>query len=264
VFVTLAAVAMSLFHLYTAYAIVPTQTLRPLHVAMVLVLCFLSFPYPVASAIASWCGTGWPQRLQSPPLRTCWSAATTSPIATHHLRRGHRFRRHADRAGARAMRRTTGWVMPVITLAFLLYALFGPYLPAPWTHKGYDVGRVIGHMYMTLEGIFGVAVDVSSSLIILFTIFGAFLQYSGAGKFFIDFSFAAMGAKPTGAGRTVCLPRPARWSVGLRRRNHRDDRVGRLSDARQGCYGKNAAGGLLAPAAWVRSFRRLCSERPRF
>jgi TRAP transporter 4TM/12TM fusion protein len=60
-------------------------------------------------------------------------------------------------------------------------------------------------MYMTLEGIFGVAVDVSSSLIILFTIYGAFLQYSGAGKFFIDFSFSAMGGKPTGAGRTVVL-----------------------------------------------------------
>ena len=60
-------------------------------------------------------------------------------------------------------------------------------------------------MYMTLEGIYGVAIDVSSSLIILFTIFGAFLQYSGAGKFYIDFSFSAMGGKPTGAGRTVVL-----------------------------------------------------------
>ena len=58
---------------------------------------------------------------------------------------------------------------------------------------------------MTLEGIYGVAVDVSASLIILFTIFGAFLQYSGAGKFYIDFSFSAMGGKSTGAGRTVVL-----------------------------------------------------------
>ena len=58
---------------------------------------------------------------------------------------------------------------------------------------------------MTLEGIFGTAVDVSSSLIILFTIYGAFLQFSGAGKFFIDFSFSAMGGKPTSAGRTVVL-----------------------------------------------------------
>src|SRR5262249_28915455 len=104
-----------------------------------------------------------------------------------------------------AMRRATGWIMPVITFCFLLYAFFGPYLPPPWTHKGYEIPRLVGHMYMTLEGIFGVAVDVSSSLIILFTIFGAFLQYSGAGKFFIDFSFSAMGGKPTGAGRTVTL-----------------------------------------------------------
>ncbi|MEO5843271.1 MAG: TRAP transporter fused permease subunit, partial [Caldimonas sp.] len=71
--------------------------------------------------------------------------------------------------------------------------------------KGYEVGRLIGILYMTLEGIFGVAVDVASSLIILFTIYGAFLQYSGAGKFYLDFSFSAMGGKPTGAGRTVVL-----------------------------------------------------------
>jgi TRAP transporter 4TM/12TM fusion protein len=104
-----------------------------------------------------------------------------------------------------AMRRTNGWIMPVITLSFIAYALLGPWLPAPWTHKGYEIGRLVGVMYMTLEGIYGVAVDVSSSLIILFTIFGAFLQYSGAGKFYIDFSFSAMGGKPTGAGRTVVL-----------------------------------------------------------
>src|SRR3569832_1367788 len=104
-----------------------------------------------------------------------------------------------------AMRRTNGWIMPVITSAFIAYALFGPYLPAPWTHKGYEIDRLVGVMYQTLEGIFGSAVDVSSSLIILFTIFGAFLQYSHAGKFYIDFSFSAMGGKPTGAGRTVVL-----------------------------------------------------------
>ena len=77
--------------------------------------------------------------------------------------------------------------------------------PAPWTHKGYEIAGLVGVMYMTLEGIFGMAVDVSSSLIILFTIYGAFLQHSGAGKFYIDFSFSAMGGKPTGAGRTVVL-----------------------------------------------------------
>jgi TRAP transporter 4TM/12TM fusion protein len=102
-------------------------------------------------------------------------------------------------------------------------------------------------MYMTLEGIFGVPVGVASSLIILFTIFGAFLQYSGAGKFYIDFSFAAMGGKPTGAGRTVVLASfllggPSGSGVAT------TVTLGSVAYpmlAKVG-YGKNAAGGLLS------------------
>ncbi|HPG61805.1 MAG TPA: TRAP transporter fused permease subunit [Casimicrobium sp.] len=206
VLLTVVAVAMSVFHLYTAYAIVPTQTLRPVHVAFVLFLTFLMFP--VAA------------RFRHRIMWWDWLAALLSiAIVAYLIQGGDDF---TDRNTSpapwdiffgvalvalvlEAMRRTTGWVMPVVTSVFIVYALIGPYLPAPWTHKGYEVGRLIGVMYMTLEGIFGVAVDVSSSLIILFTIFGAFLQYSGAGKFYIDFSFAAMGGKPTGAGRTVVL-----------------------------------------------------------
>ena len=54
-----------------------------------------------------------------------------------------------------------------------LYAMLGPYLPPPWTHRGYDFSRLVGHLFITLEGIFGVAVDVSATLIIMFTIYGA-------------------------------------------------------------------------------------------
>jgi TRAP-type uncharacterized transport system fused permease subunit len=205
-FIVAVAFVMSAFHLYTAYAIVPTQTLRPIHVGFVLFLCFLV--YPVARR--------WRHRI----IWWDWLAALVSiAIVVYLIQGGDDF---TDRNTSpnrwdvafglalivlvlEAMRRTNGWVMPIVTSAFIAYALFGPYLPEPWTHKGYDVARLVGVMYMTLEGIYGVAVDVSSSLIILFTIFGAFLQYSGAGKFYIDFSFAAMGGKPTGAGRTVVL-----------------------------------------------------------
>jgi TRAP transporter 4TM/12TM fusion protein len=206
VLLTLAAVAMSLFHLYTAYAIVPTQTLRPLHVSMVLALCFLAFPIAaryrhrimwwdwlavlISIGIVAYLIQGGDDFTDRNTLPNRWDIVFGIALIVLVLE---------------AMRRTNGWVMPIVTSAFILYALFGAYLPEPWTHKGYEVGRLIGHMYMTLEGIYGVAVDVSSSLIILFTIFGAFLQYSGAGKFFIDFSFSAMGGKPTGAGRTVVL-----------------------------------------------------------
>ncbi|NML43075.1 TRAP transporter fused permease subunit [Ramlibacter sp. G-1-2-2] len=206
VFITLVAVAMSAFHLYTAYAIVPTQTLRPVHVAFVLFLAFLVFP--VAA------------RFRHRVMWWDWIAALLAvAIAVYLVLGGDDFTdRNTDPNNwdiffgtclvllvLEAMRRTAGWIMPVICLAFVGYALAGPWLPAPWTHKGYEIGRLVGVMYMTLEGIYGSAIDVSSSLIILFTIFGAFLQYSGAGKFYIDFSFAAMGGKPTGAGRTVVL-----------------------------------------------------------
>lgn len=206
VFITLTAFVMSVFHLYTAYAIVPTQTLRPVHVGFVLFLCFLVFPLA--------------PRFRHRIMWWDWLAALASvAIVVYLVMGGDDFN---DRntspepwdiafgialmvLALEAMRRTNGWIMPVITLTFVAYALLGPWLPAPWTHKGYEIGRLVGVMYMTLEGIYGVAVDVSSSLIILFTIFGAFLQYSGAGKFYIDFSFSAMGGKPTGAGRTVVL-----------------------------------------------------------
>ncbi|MDO9284317.1 MAG: TRAP transporter fused permease subunit, partial [Aquabacterium sp.] len=206
VFIIAVAVGMSAFHLYTAWAIVPTQTLRPVHVGFVLFLCFLVFPVA--------------PHFRHRILWWDWLAAAASiAIVVYLIQGGDDF---TDRNTApnsldvvfgiglivlvlEAMRRTNGWIMPIITSAFIAYALFGPWLPAPWTHKGYEVNRLVGVMYMTLEGIYGVAVDVSSSLIILFTIFGAFLQYSGAGKFYIDFSFSAMGGKPTGAGRTVVL-----------------------------------------------------------
>src|SRR5438067_4827255 len=205
-FVTLSAVVMSLFHLYASYEIVRTEVLRATHVAFVLFLSFLIFPVArrfrhrvmpwdwllallgvVICAYLVWQGDDFFDRSITP---NDWDVVFGVALIVLVLE---------------AMRRSTGWIMPVITFCFLLYAFFGPYLPAPWTHKGYEIPRLIGHMYMTLEGIYGVAVDVSSSLIILFTIYGAFLQYSGAGKFYIDFSFSAMGGRPTGAGRTVVL-----------------------------------------------------------
>ncbi len=200
------AVTMSLFHLYTAYAIVRPEHLRATHVAFVLLLTFFIFPLA--------------RRFRHRVMWWDWLLAGAGVgSAVYLIMGGDAF---FDRSilpetwdiifGVslvglilEAMRRTTGWILPVVTLCFLLYAFYGEYLPAPWTHKGYEIPRLVGHMYMTLEGIYGTAVAVSSTLIIQFTIFGAFLQYSGAGKFYIDFSFSAMGGKPTGAGRTVTL-----------------------------------------------------------
>lgn len=204
--VTSIAVAMTLFHLYAAYAIVPTQELRYIHVAFTLVLSFLLFPLAMrfrnrlrwwdvvpgllavaAIGYALWGGEDFTDRAAVPER---WDIVVGVVFIVLLLE---------------ATRRTTGPIMPVVAIVFIAYAMLGPYLPAPWTHRGYDLARLVGHLFITLEGIFGVAVDVSATLIILFTIYGAFLQHSGAGKFFIDFSLALMGGKANSAGRTVVL-----------------------------------------------------------
>jgi TRAP transporter 4TM/12TM fusion protein len=205
-FVTAVAVIMSVFHLYAAYGIMPTHVLRGIHVAFVLFLCFLLFPAA--------------KRFRNRVRWWDWVAALLALVTIGYmLAGGDAFLERAISPDIwdeilgialivlvlEAARRSSGWIMPAICVGFLVYAMVGQFLPAPWTHYGMDVSRIVGHMYMTLEGIFGVPIDVSSSLIILFTIYGAVLQFSGAGKFFIDFSFAAMGGKPTGAGRTVVL-----------------------------------------------------------
>ncbi|MBV8421144.1 MAG: TRAP transporter large permease subunit, partial [Hyphomicrobiales bacterium] len=213
--VTSIAVAMSLFHLYAAIAgawpftdfpIITTQPLRYAHVAFVLMLSFLLFPLSAR----------FRDRIR------WWDIAAGvlgAAILVYAIEGGEEF---TDRATMpteldvvlgvvfiilllEATRRTTGWIVPFVALSFMAYAMAGPYLPPPWTHRGYDISQLVGHLFITLEGIFGIPVDVSSSLIILFTIYGAFLQHSGAGKFFIDFSMALMGHKANSAGRTVVL-----------------------------------------------------------
>ncbi len=146
-----------------------------------------------------------------------------------------------------AVRRTSGVIMVCVIGLFLAYGFLGPWLPGQWAHRGYDVSSLTGFLYQTLEGIFGTAVDVSSSLIILFTIYGAFLQHSGAGKFFLDWSFAAMGGKHSGAGRTVVL---ASFLLGGPSGSGVATTVTIGSVAwpmlERAGYGKDAAGGLLA------------------
>jgi len=204
--ITLFAIGVSLFHLYCALYVVPAQFFRTAHVALLLFLAYLL--YPVARRYRNrlmW----WDVVLALLALSTLgyvliegWSFAERN-IAPNWVDVA--FGWLLILLILEATRRSSGWIMVFVIGSFLVYAFIGPWLPAPWTHRGYDLERLAVTMYMTVDGIFGTAVDVSSSLIILFTIYGAVLQYSGAGKFFLDFSFAAMGSKPSNAGRTVVL-----------------------------------------------------------
>ena len=201
------AVAMSLLFVYWAWATVTAQMLRLVFLLFSLVLSFLLYPATRKG------------RLQGVPWFD-WLLIGLSLIAIGYPMWD--FEEFIYRAALpnltdqilggltillvlEATRRTTGWILPVVAIMFLAYAYFGPWLPPPWTHRGYGLDRLVGHMYMTLEGIFGVPLDVAATFIILFTIYGAVLEHSKAGEFYVNFSLAAMGSKPAGAGRTVTL-----------------------------------------------------------
>jgi TRAP transporter 4TM/12TM fusion protein len=104
-----------------------------------------------------------------------------------------------------ACRRTTGWVLPVVCLAFIAYAYYGGFLPPSWSiaHSGVDYAQIINGFFNDFSGFYGVPLDVAASYIVLFTIYGAVLNASGAGKFFVDVSFAAFRKSRTAPGRTA-------------------------------------------------------------
>ncbi|HYD07547.1 MAG TPA: C4-dicarboxylate ABC transporter permease, partial [Reyranella sp.] len=173
------AVTMTLFHLYAAFSVVDQQSLREIHVAFALSLVFLLFP-----AAKSWRNriAPWDIVAAAVSVAIIWYMMTGGTWAS--LAASDDF---LDRyvsptnmdliVGAtlivlvlEATRRTTGLIMPILSLVFVAYALWGNYLPAPWTHKGYPITDLIAELYMTLNGIFGSAIDVSATLIVLFTI----------------------------------------------------------------------------------------------
>ncbi|MQA77522.1 MAG: TRAP transporter fused permease subunit [Streptosporangiales bacterium] len=106
-----------------------------------------------------------------------------------------------------ACRRTTGWILPGVCVAFFLYAYYGGYLPQslPIAHAGIDIDQIVNALYNDQSGFYGTPLDVAASYIVLFTIYGAVLDMSGAGRFFIDFSFAAFRRSRSAPGRTVAL-----------------------------------------------------------
>jgi TRAP-type uncharacterized transport system fused permease subunit len=92
-----------------------------------------------------------------------------------------------------AARRAEGPWMPVIAFIALLYVFFGPHLPGLLAHRGSSLSRAASHFWLTSEGVFGVALGVSTNFIFLFVLFGALLEKAGGGNYFIQLSFALLG-----------------------------------------------------------------------
>jgi TRAP-type uncharacterized transport system fused permease subunit len=106
-----------------------------------------------------------------------------------------------------ACRRTTGAALPIVCLLAVAYAYYGGYLPqgAAIAHAGVDWDQIVSASFIQSTGLYGVPLDVAATYIVLFTIYGAVLEASGASKFFIDLSFSVFRRSRAAPGRTVTL-----------------------------------------------------------
>ena len=104
-----------------------------------------------------------------------------------------------------AARRVVGWPMIIVAFVFLLYAFFGPYVPGIMAHRGVGLEEMFDHLFFTTEGIFGTPMGVSSTFIYLFILFGAYLEATGLGKFFIDLANAIAGWAAGGPAKVAVL-----------------------------------------------------------
>ncbi len=101
-----------------------------------------------------------------------------------------------------ACRRVIGMIMTGICVTAILYAYFGPYMPELIIHKGYSIERITTTLWLTTEGIFGLPIGVAATFVFVFVLFGAFLEYTGGGNFFIELAYALTGRFSGGPAKT--------------------------------------------------------------
>lgn len=92
-----------------------------------------------------------------------------------------------------ATRRAVGWPMAVLAVLFIAYAMLGPYMPEVLAHKGASLNRLLSHMWLTTEGVYGIALGVSTGAIFVYVLFGCLLDRAGGGNYMMQVSFAALG-----------------------------------------------------------------------
>ncbi len=206
--VAILAIAMSVYHLYARLTSLPpdSQVLRALTLLFSLVLAFLLFP---ARPRAATTRVPWPDlALAAASLVAVGYTFLYYDYITSRYPTAHPLS-VADTVVAalatllvlEATRRTIGAALPVITVCFVAYGLLGDWLPGFLRHRGLTVEILLDQTYFTTEGIFGIPLGVAGSYVILFIIFGAFLEKSGAGQFFMNFANAVAGGSRGGPGK---------------------------------------------------------------
>lgn len=206
--IRLIAIAMALYHLYTAgFGLITVQIHRAVHLLFTFALLFLLFPATKKSD---------PKKI---PWYD-WALMLLGMAVSAYIIFG--YKELVFRAGMpstmdtvvgilaivlvlEATRRALGPALGIVAVVFLAYAYWGPYMPGILAHRGYSISRIAEHMFLTTEGIFGLPLAVSSTFVILFVIFGAFLEVTGAGHFFIQSALALFGRSAGGPAKAAVI-----------------------------------------------------------
>lgn len=224
--ITVIGIALSLFQLYTA-GVQPLGLFfqRPIHLGFVLVLCFLI--YPAFGRHRERGPLGW--IIDAVLIVMSIGAGAWVPLNIDIIA-NQIFPRPIDIVMGivtiivvlEAARRAVGLGMTVIGAFFLVYAFAGnrgelPFLsdwmPGILNHRGYSLDRVASQMTLGAEGIFGIPLGVAATFVFIFVLFGAFLEVTGAGKFFIDLAYAAAGKQRGGPAKAAVIASAGMGSI---------------------------------------------------
>ena len=209
------SLAFTAFYLYLAWALVDRLTVLGAlggngwaFVALVGLVAFVSLPFPQFGGTGdrtSW--VDWPLAAVAASVslyfivffNDVFIARVGAPIAQDYM-----MGVLAIVIVMEATRRTMGPLLPVLGMACLLYALLGRYMPGILAHRGYSVDRVVNHIYVGTEGIYGIAVGVVATYVFHFVLFGILAQMTGLGRLFMDLATIVAG-RFSGGPAKVCV-----------------------------------------------------------
>lgn len=208
--ITLTALTLVTYHLIAAgYKPLPGIQHRAIHIGLGFILIWLVFPVSSrlrGNRIAFWVDLAF--------------AFITAIITIYVF---HSFTTYADRVGLppttpdlilgiitilftlEVARRTIGWVFPIITVGFLLFAIFGPYIPEPFAHGGLNISRIVAAFFLTLEGTYGFITGISANYILIFIVLAAVIQGTAAAQFIMDFTMSIIGTVRGGPAKMAVV-----------------------------------------------------------
>lgn len=205
--VSVVAIGMSGFHLYTAgFGTLMAIKQRGIHLAFLMALAFLLYPATRRSPRTRptvcdfiWLVAGVGASIYIVLFFDAFNIRGTANIWDY------TFGVITLICVLEAARRTIGKELPILAVVFWLYGLFGEHLPGILGHTGFSARRIVYHLYLSSEGIFGIALGVSATYIFLFILFGAFLGETGMAQFINQFSMALAGRSPGGPGKVAII-----------------------------------------------------------